>query len=62
MLVFDAYGTLLDVDAAARQVSTEAGMELLHDSWRTLAKGWREQQLRYSWLCSMMGNYDDFWA
>lgn len=61
MLVFDAYGTLLDVDSAARQAATESGMELLQDSWRTLAKGWRERQLRYSWLCSMMGNYDDFW-
>ena len=37
MLVFDAYGTLLDVDAAARQAATESGMELLQDSWRTLA-------------------------
>ena len=61
MLVFDAYGTLLDVDAAARQAATESGMELLQDSWRTLAKGWRERQLKYSWLCSMMGRYDDFW-
>ena len=36
-------------------------MEALKDNWLSIAKGWRERQLRYSWLCSMMGRYDDFW-
>ena len=61
MFVFDAYGTLLDVDAAAREAASEPGMEALKEHWRPIAKGWRERQLRYSWLCSMMGQYDDFW-
>ena len=61
MYVFDAYGTLLDVDAAAREAAAEPGMEALKDLWLSLAKGWRERQLRYSWLCSIMGRYDDFW-
>ena len=61
MYVFDAYGTLLDVDAAAREAAAEPGMEALKDQWVAIAKGWRERQLRYSWLCSMMGRYDDFW-
>jgi len=61
MYVFDAYGTLLDVDAAAREAAAEPGMEALQDHWLSIAKGWRERQLRYSWLCSMMGRYDDFW-
>ena len=61
MYVFDAYGTLLDVDAAAREAAAEPGMEALKDHWHSIAKGWRERQLRYSWLCSMMGRYDDFW-
>ena len=61
MYVFDAYGTLLDVDAAAREAAAEPGMEALKDHWLSIAKGWRERQLRYSWLCSMMGRYDDFW-
>lgn len=61
MFVFDAYGTLLDVDSAARQAATEQGMEALKENWLPIAKGWRERQLRYSWLCSMMGKYDDFW-
>ena len=61
MFVFDAYGTLLDVDAAAREAASEPGMEALKENWLPIAKGWRERQLRYSWLCSMMGKYDDFW-
>ena len=61
MFVFDAYGTLLDVDAAAREAAAEPGMETLKENWLPIAKGWRERQLRYSWLCSMMGQYDDFW-
>ena len=61
MFVFDAYGTLLDVDAAAREAAAEPGMEALKENWLSIAKGWRERQLRYSWLCSMMGRYDDFW-
>jgi len=62
MYVFDAYGTLLDVDAAAREAAAEPGMEALKEQWLSIAKGWRERQLRYSWLCSMMGRYDDFWT
>jgi 2-haloacid dehalogenase len=51
----------LDVDAAAREAAAEPGMEALKENWLPIAKGWRERQLRYSWLCSMMGKYDDFW-
>ena len=61
MYVFDAYGTLFDLDAAARKAATEPGMEALIDLWLPISRGWRERQLRYSWLCSMMGRYDDFW-
>ena len=61
MYVFDAYGTLLDVDSAAREAAAEPGMEALKDHWLSVTKAWRERQLRYSWLCSMMGRYDDFW-
>ena len=61
MFVFDVYGTLLDIDAAARQAATEPGMESLQKNWRKISKGWRDRQLRYSWLGSMMGKYDDFW-
>ena len=39
MFVFDAYGTLLDVDAAAREAATEPGMEALKDYSTAVAKG-----------------------
>jgi len=42
MFVFDAYGTLLDVDAAAREAAAEPGMEALKENWLPIAKGWRE--------------------
>ena len=54
--VFDAYGTLFDVHAAVRKHAVEAGPEgqLLSDIWRT-------KQLEYSWVRTLMGNYEDFW-
>ena len=45
MVVFDAYGTLLDVDAAAREAASEPGMEALKENGRPIPKGWRESQL-----------------
>ena len=48
MIVFNAYGTFLDVDAAAREAAAEPGMEALKENWPSIAKGWRERQLRYS--------------
>ena len=60
--VFDAYGTLLDVNAAAREAAQEPEMAVIGDQWQSISTSWREKQLRYSWLCSMMGRYDDFWS
>jgi len=53
---FDAYGTLFDVNAAARALAAELG-----DRWQPLAETWRSKQLNYSWLRSLMGNHVDFW-
>jgi 2-haloacid dehalogenase len=55
-LVFDAYGTLFDVDSvtgACEEVYPGRGQELC---WL-----WRSKQLQYTWLCSLMGRYQDFW-
>jgi 2-haloacid dehalogenase len=41
MFVFDAYGTLLDVDAAAREAATEPGMEALRENWLPIANSER---------------------
>lgn len=54
--VFDAYGTLFDVAAAAAHHQKELG-----DKWEPLAKLWRDKQLQYTWLRSLMGAYEPFW-
>ena len=59
--VFDAYGTLFDVNAAARQVAEEPGQEALADLWSDLAALWRQKQLEYSWLRAVAGRHLDFW-
>jgi 2-haloacid dehalogenase len=62
IFVFDAYGTLFDVNGAARKAANEPEMIAINDSWQSIASGWRERQLRYSWLYSMMDRYEDFWV
>ena len=54
--VFDAYGTLFDVHSivdAARAVTPDP---------QALSLLWRQKQLEYTWLRSLMGRYEDFWA
>ena len=54
--VFDAYGTLFDVNAACRELSKEVG-----DNWEQLASLWRLRQVEYTWLRNSMDEYIDFW-
>jgi 2-haloacid dehalogenase len=54
--VFDAYGTLFDVNSAA-----ERTQGVLGDKWQQLAEVWRTKQLQYTWLRSLTGRYVDFW-
>ena len=54
--VFDAYGTLFDVHAALRRHADEAGPD-----GQQLSDIWRTKQLEYSWVRTLMGNYEDFW-
>lgn len=60
-IVFDAYGTLLDVGAAARQIAQENQFEGFADIWPTLSREWRTKQLEYTWLRSLAGFHADFW-
>ena len=55
--VFDAYGTLFDVMAAAARCADELGPKAA-----PLSALWRTKQLEYSWLRSLMGRYSDFWS
>ena len=54
--IFDAYGTLFDVNAACRELSIEVG-----EKWEELATLWRLRQVEYTWLRNSMNEYIDFW-
>jgi 2-haloacid dehalogenase len=55
--VFDAYGTLFDFHSAVEEHKIIIG-----DKSEELSKLWREKQIQYTWLHSMMGSYSDFWT
>lgn len=59
--VFDAYGTLFDVAAAARIAAAEPAFAAIKDDWRQVAEDWRLKQLQYSWLRAITGAHTDFW-
>lgn len=59
--VFDAYGTLFDVNAAARAAASEPGQSKLQAVWPKLAADWRSKQLEYTWLRAVAGRHCDFW-
>ena len=59
--VFDAYGTLFDVNSAARRCAEEPGREQFSTSWPSISAQWREKQLSYSWLLTVLKKYVDFW-
>jgi 2-haloacid dehalogenase len=54
--VFDAYGTLFDVNSAAREAQDALG-----ERWQPLAELWRAKQLQYTWLRGLGGRHSDFW-
>jgi 2-haloacid dehalogenase len=54
--VFDAYGTLFDVNSAARTAQDSLG-----ERWQPLAELWRAKQLQYTWLRGLTGHHRDFW-
>ncbi|MEO1494879.1 MAG: haloacid dehalogenase type II [Pseudomonadota bacterium] len=60
--VFDAYGTLFDVAAAAREAAAEAGREAFATHWPEIARIWRLKQLQYTWLRATAGVHQDFWT
>jgi 2-haloacid dehalogenase len=55
-IVFDAYGTLFDVNSAAEKCKDKIG-----DKWEGFAYFWRTTQLEYTWLRSLMKRHKDFW-
>jgi len=55
-IIFDAYGTLFDVNSAAEKCKDKIG-----DKWEEFANYWRTTQLEYTWLRSLMDRHKDFW-
>ena len=60
--VFDAYGTLFDVAAAARQAASEPAFAQISEDWPVLAEHLRQKQLQYTWLRAVVGAHADFWS
>ena len=55
-IIFDAYGTLFDVNSAAKKCKGKIG-----NKWESFANYWRTTQLEYTWLRSLMNRHKDFW-
>ena len=55
-IIFDAYGTLFDVNSAAEKCKNKIG-----DKWEPFANYWRTIQLEYTWLRSLMNRHENFW-
>jgi len=55
-IVFDAYGTLFDVNSAAEKSKNKIG-----NKWENFANFWRTTQLEYTWLRSLMKKHKNFW-
>ena len=55
-IIFDAYGTLFDVNSAAEKCKGKIG-----NKWESFANYWRTTQLEYTWLRSLMKKHKDFW-
>ncbi|MHA6324986.1 haloacid dehalogenase type II [Roseivivax sp. CAU 1753] len=59
--IFDAYGTLFDVAAAARTAAEEPGRAAFKTVWTDIAEDWRQKQLQYTWLRAITGDHVSFW-
>ncbi len=59
--IFDAYGTLFDVAAAAREAAAEPGRAAFAEVWQKVASDWRLKQLQYTWLRAVADAHTDFW-
>ena len=55
-IIFDAYGTLFDVNSAAEKCKDKIG-----NKWENFTNYWRTTQLEYTWLRSLMNRHRDFW-
>ena len=54
-VVFDAYGTLLDVHSAMQRHASRLG-----PAWQEISQTWRTRQIEYSWVRTLAGQHRDF--
>ena len=54
-VIFDAYGTLLDVHSAMQRFAPQLGPD-----WREISQTWRAKQIEYSWIRTLAGEHRDF--
>jgi 2-haloacid dehalogenase len=54
--VFDAYGTMFDVHSPTAKAAQAMGGKA-----EAVSRLWRQKQLEYTWLRSLMGAHADFW-
>ena len=61
VIIFDAYGTLFDVNAAARNYSKETADIKFINTWEKVSKLWRDKQIAYTWYYNSIGYKTNFW-
>ena len=59
-IVFDAYGTLFDINAAAQKSALVSSNSILQRNWKELAEIWRKKQIEYTWLQNILDSHTDF--
>ncbi len=57
IVVFDAYGTVFDVHSAVMRRGAALG-----DKAQAVSDLWRQKQLEYTWVRTLMGRYTSFWT
>lgn len=57
LYVFDAYGTLFDVHAAAERHKDAVGSK-----WQQLSQTWRAKHIEYSWHSALTDRHTTFWS
>ena len=57
IVVFDAYGTVFDVHSAVMRAGQALGVKA-----QAVSDLWRQKQLEYTWVRTLMGRYESFWA
>lgn len=61
IVVFDAYGTLFDVNAAARTYAQRYADDTFLEIWEKVSSLWREKQISYTWYYTSMAYKTNFW-